>query len=1430
MRRLRDREARSIVDPEGSLVAAMRTALHMSLVALSCAACHRSEALQVTVAQVEPVRGGVSVREDRAPAVADSVLRLRPGAVVETDGSGRALVSLDDGDRLLLDRATRLRVVDATHVEVAAGRVWLNAAAREARDPSGLELRVGAGSLRARGVSASVRLAAGGAEVDVLGGELAFRAGTRQGTIRAGEHGALSGSAATVSPSALFDDWTGGLADGDPTSRGGGSAEGVGAVAARRPDEQGAPRWPLAMQRLESRVRVVGDLAITEVEQTFFNPSSDTVEGIYTLRVPRGAVLQRFAVDRRGTLVDGTVRERQLAARQYRAQVYAGSTLDPALLEWDAPGRYHARLYPIAPGQTRRLLVTYSQWLPARADGGRSWRLPLATLGARIGELYVNLDLERAGAREVRAGIGAVRDDQHVVLSRTDFLPRSDFVVDLRGGAPHPATLARLAPPEGADADRSDFVRVAVRPPLPAADRAATSAMDLVLVVDHSAATDPASLQLQQDMAEAITRSLGPDDRLLILAGDVRTRALGPSSLTSVTPSSLARALDALAADLRGGATDLGAMVDAAQGSLDPERNGVIVYLGDGRATVGEDQRAPLRARLDRMQPRPRLYAVALGEDADMDVLSGIAEPSGFATHVRRRAEVASAAIEILSHASRPLVRGLRVDLGPDVERVYPVDAVDLPVGETLVAVGRIRAASPRNVRVRGSWRGAEISQSLSVSNLVLPPDGDLRARWATARLENLLARGEPRAVVVELGSRFGLITPFTSLYVPAEEAVVAARPRSLSPFDLIPFVGCSRSSPQEAEVRASAPAAAESASVEAPAPVTVAAQSTPSRAAQNGPAAAADPSSAEPSDDEIAPGGGGGEGGRATATATPEAPPAPSPELAAGVADALQNGIAAPAASSAGSVAGNAGLMGALAAPRGRDRYAVAQQEQPRQYDRHSSARERQTNEVQTGTEATEEVDDGDRLRDTGGQRLREGIVDARNARELDTRRALARCSDAAAVSLSERLPLWSERLRAGGAPNALAVWNAAKTACELPAWPDRLAMLRLMVSKVRDVDGQLWLYEHLRGDRGARDWIRASLLRTLARSGELGRAQALGLHRLDDDTLTAALAQARTPAERLNVLRQLARRFRDDLDLTLLLLDAAVVANDPGEARRVALRLRSDPRADARVRTAAGEALLAIGDEAEARRAFSEIVEFAPDDPFSRRRLGDIALAHGWAAEAYRQFQTLAARSNDAPEDLLRLAASARLAGRLDEAVRLAERVTSQSVPGAQSTLAEAAVAWISAELSLAARAPETPRSLVEALRARWRRSPAARSAGALRVVLRWSHPDDDAELWLAPAGEPMRRADLVASSFPLEATSFVEAPREMSVEVRRGGGARPRGQCELIAIWTEGTAEERVATQRVTFDPEHPRVVFTLGQGTLAAAPAAPAGGAR
>jgi Ca-activated chloride channel family protein len=775
-------------------------------------ACDHDHRLTETVGQIERVRAGVTLTEPgHAAAPLDDTLRLVAGAEVVTNDTGRALLQLDHGERLLLDRNTRVKLVDSRHAALEAGRVWVQAAALQ--DPLAGEdaaLEAGTLSLHLRGVRASIQRDGDGATLDVLGGEVAYESTSRRGAVHAGEHAVLHANEARTTPRPLFDDWTGAMADELPEAASIAGAVGLGAVAARRPSEAGAPRWPLVVQRLDARVSVVGDLAVTELEQTFFNPSSDTVEGLYTLSVPRGAVLQRFAVDRHGVLVDGFVRERQAAARAYQEQVYQGSTHDPALLEWDAPGRYHARLYPITPAMTRRVLVTYTQWLTPRADGGRTYRLPLASLGTRIGELRADLDLTRAGATEVRASAGSRRDDTHVTLTRSDVIPTADFVLDLRGAPPRDGTSVRVdsttrAQPSTAT-DRSGYLRVTVRAPDPDAREARDEGVDLVLVVDHSAAMDPTALQLGQALAEALTRSLTERDRLLVLAGDVGTRPVGREAprLESVTENTRRAVLDALAHDRRGGATDLGAMIEAAHGALDPQRNGAIVYLGDGQATVGEGELPALRARLARMSPHPRLYAVAVGESPRLDLLAGLTEPSGFATRIVRRGDVARTALDLLAHAARPLVRDFRADLGPNVERVYPSGAVDLPAGEPLVVVGRYATKAPTSVTVRASWHGRETSRTVALAGLALPDHDDLRYRWATARLDHLLAQGESRAVIVELGTRFGLITPFTSLYVPSEDEALppGQGPRTsdardeFSVFDLLPLVGCKDMAP----------------------------------------------------------------------------------------------------------------------------------------------------------------------------------------------------------------------------------------------------------------------------------------------------------------------------------------------------------------------------------------------------------------------------------------------------------------------------------------------------------------------------------------------------------------------------------------------------------------------------------------------------------
>ncbi|MDW8363572.1 MAG: VIT domain-containing protein [Myxococcales bacterium] len=744
------------------------------------AGCGGDVAMDSTVAVVEAVAGHVGVGQS-APV---PLRRVAASEHVATDPAGRAMVVLDGGPRVLCDARTRLELLDADAVRLHAGRIFA-----EVREGDDLRVDVSGASLRLGAARASIELGEQGTDVHLLAGEASWSAGASGGALRAGETLRLSDNAPRIEPTRLWDDWTGGLARAGTDESG---PRGVGVLEARVPDEVGMGRWPLVVRRLHVRVRIEGDLAITDVEQEFFNPASEAVEGIYRIRVPQDALVQRFAVDRRGRLVDGYVREREQASRAYDAQVYRGSTDDPALLEWDGPEAYRARIYPIAAGQTRRIAVRYAQWLWRAGTGApRLYRFPMGA-GDRaplVQELSIEVDATRAGASRLRAGMGAAVENGRVTLRRSDVRARADFWVELddeeppRAGhvrawrAPHRSPEhAAGRPAPSTPHDEADYWLLPVTIPVEALGPRPVG-IDLVVVADVSAATDRAHLELGRSVVEAIVAQLGPADRVAVVGGDVALRPVAEPRPTLGEASSerRERLLDALARLPGGGATDLGAVLTAASELLDPSRPGAVLYVGDGRPTVGEMDAGTLLERLERAPHPIRLYAVGVGPSADLALLEALTRGGGLALRVEDRAQAAESALRLLAHARRPVVHRVRVDLGSGLESVYPRRPVDLVAGDALHVVGRVRGAVPSRVTLRGVVMGRAVEHTVEVVTSQSPDATDLRLRWGAERLRQLVLENAGREAIAELGVRLGLVTPFTTLYVPSEREAAAS-------------------------------------------------------------------------------------------------------------------------------------------------------------------------------------------------------------------------------------------------------------------------------------------------------------------------------------------------------------------------------------------------------------------------------------------------------------------------------------------------------------------------------------------------------------------------------------------------------------------------------------------------------------------------------
>jgi tetratricopeptide (TPR) repeat protein len=1440
------------------------------LVACAVGACHHDrDALVVsageTFAELRAIKGDVSVTPgDEARRAPYPRERISEGEAVQLAEGGLAWIRRDAGAVLLVAGPARLTLRHAT-VELTEGRAFVDT---NDGPPAAIDTPHGRVELSDARASAEVH-ADGTAAIYVLRGSARAGSGGRAGP---GERLTVDRNGASArAPEIAWDDWTGGLATADPPAEP--APFGLGTVGARPPGDQGKARFSLVVQRLDVRVTVDHDFAVTEVDETFVNPTSAVVEGIFSFRTPPGAVLQRFGVDRNGDLVWGRVKESAAALEQYQSNVYAGSTEDPALLQWMAPGAYSARLYPINPGSQRRVVTRYAEWLPRQGPSGerRLYVYPMAAEGAReslprIEELTVRLDLAKAGAQRVRAGMGGRRDGNEVVIKAFDVVPLADLAVELFDGgqsspiayrAPHALTAEDA--PEHAEADfankvskeEADYLLVPLRTTAPAG---LPPGVDLAVVVDTSAATESGALDVARSLTSALLSQLGPTDRAAVWAGDATLHpvAEGSGALATLDAPKRRAWLEGLATVERGGATDIGALLTEAASRLDPKRRGAVVYVGDGQPSVGEVAPKALRERLARLPEGTRVFAAALGSNANVSLLQTVARGAQVEV-VNDAYGAARAALRLLEAAYRPTWVGATVDLGPGVERILPRDLPAVGPDETVIVVGRVTGAAPGQLTLHGS--GQTLTQPLIV--VPLADSGDMRRRWGEQRLAELIDEGAGRAAIVDVSRRFGLVSPFTSLYVPTTREIEAsgeqasledARESRLSRWK--PWW---RHMMSDAEVAVTSDnkeggtgtrAKGEEGSMGNPNTKATGNKYAVHEAAQFGMIGLLGDQK-----NDLAP--------AAMATAAASAAAAPMPPAPAGGArgNAFGGEIGDPL-SLAGVGAGGGGRgegigLGGLgnvggAAHRPATVTALPPPSPPAQA---------QTVPTTGGqTRPTAHAASGPRDR-TGiaamdgelSEVAKEKAPDPNGGATTTTTLAVIGhqahpCSAAADLAFDERRVLWRERLGASStAAAALQIYWRALSDCEAPTWRERHTLLLEMVNHLGSVREKVALWRRLLGNPAAADVVyRATVVRVQTAAELHDLHVALGLRSVDPDLLAGLLARAKTPADRLALLHSTALKWPDDLELGLRVLDAYEDAADDAGGRAWARRLRHRADATPHVYTNVGEYYLRLSgrqsgpgaarDADEARRTFGELVEFAPEDPVARRRLGDLLRAHGWYEEAFRQYETLAQLTPDDAAVPLLLAEAAQGMGRIEEAVSWAEKAASAGSPDGTSPLSMAAratasafLAWALDEATRAGRKDEADR-----LRARAKRVAGADAAqaGHVRFLATWSHPELHPVLWTTATGGPMPAAD----SFPLfgVAEAVVPASPAPSIELRldpedAARAARLGARTIVTALVDEGTPAERIVRVDVGFgDAAHPTLDLrvTLDSGALRA----------
>lgn len=736
---------------------ALLFAIAGGLVLVGQRAHHNEGKLSATLADLKPVHAGVSVGGDSVRWLR----RIARGDRVATDDDGRARLRLDDGTSVVLDRATRL-VLTEKGLKLEQGRAYLTS-------PTGAHPLIELGGLSALPSGGSIGLELRGERTSVFSAdsELTVRGPDgKEARLGGGETARLSGGVVKVAPERAYDDWTHGLAQ--PWAARGAPRRSLGELWGSA-DAAGTAGSPLTIRAHSVRASIDRETAHTTCETTFFNAGSSNVVGDFRIALPAGALVSGFAVERGGS--------RQAAQIALAARSRQELTAEGGVLEWAGDGWLRGTLPGIASGEELKVEVSYVEWLsPREHHEGQlvQYRYPLVGEGEAplIGDFTARIDASPSAPTAVAAGYGASADGAVVSLHRSDFRPSADLVVDVESRrVPGHARLYVAPPsPENPEAGSAVLLRAEL-PPAGASD-----GVTLAIVVDTSGSIEPALLDAERSLVEALLSALGARDRAVVLASDQSVRAVGPEALGSVDAARRKAISEGLGRLSPGGASDLGRALEAAADLLPVDAPaGMVVYVGDGWATLGDSNPQAIAARLARREAgAPRLGAIAVGPLANRRTLSALTRGSGPLLEIADSQDAARVAVELMSDALRPALASVEVDLGPEVDQVYPRAARALPAGETLTSVGRIRGDAPKHVTLRyRDARGAH-EERRPVDVLRADDAEDVRRRWAAERVEEIVLSGRGREAATDVALEAGLVTPWTALRVTGSGEYVA--------------------------------------------------------------------------------------------------------------------------------------------------------------------------------------------------------------------------------------------------------------------------------------------------------------------------------------------------------------------------------------------------------------------------------------------------------------------------------------------------------------------------------------------------------------------------------------------------------------------------------------------------------------------------------
>lgn len=534
-----------------------------------------------------------------------------------------------------------------------------------------------------------------------------------------------------------------------------------------------------------------------EVEETFVNRGGTIGEADYLFPLPRGAAFRDLKLSINGELVSGETMNATEARHIYEEIVRRQK--DPALVEWMGQGLLRTRIFPINPGEKKRVVVRFDVVAEREGDAIRIDYFR----GGRTGTPGQDRDVARRGSEgsvsfvlqyPESEGWGRPFSPTHSLDIRD---AGSTTKVEVEGDGREVtilmpvrrATSAAITVLPYATGGREDgFALITVSPPMM---RARTTPRDVTLVLDVSGSMNGKKIQQAREAAKEVLATLSESDRFRIIdfSTDVRSFRDSWATANNANIREATRYIEALEAQ---GSTNIsGALDEALTSSTEEGRMPVVLFITDGEPSVGERNPAAIADRAANLRGKRRIFTFGLGSDVNVQLVEQLAlQGRGSAHFVRPDEDVERTVALVASRLSSPVATDVRIRAeGVRLEKILPAGPVDVFAGQDLVLLARYDGTGSARIRFEGQSANGPIDWATSFDfperereNAFVPRLwATQRIGWLSAEKRRAGANAEIDAEIRELGEQYGIPTEFTSYFVKEPGMDVARLTRDAS-------------------------------------------------------------------------------------------------------------------------------------------------------------------------------------------------------------------------------------------------------------------------------------------------------------------------------------------------------------------------------------------------------------------------------------------------------------------------------------------------------------------------------------------------------------------------------------------------------------------------------------------------------------------------